>query len=467
MIKNDMIKKEEDDSNLMNKIISLCKRRGFIYPGSEIYGGLAGTYDYGPLGSLLKKNIEDSWINYFVKNRENIYLIDTPILMHPRVWDASGHTGEFIDPLVDDLITKKRYRADHLLEEAGINSENLTIEEIDFKIKELKLKSPEGNPLSEVRKFNLMLSTKMGAIEETAVHTYLRPEEAQSMFVNFKNVLQSLSPKIPFGIAQIGKAFRNEITPRDFIYRLREFEIMEFEYFIHPNDPWEAYFDNFLLEQKDWLSKIGVDVSKLHSLEHSETARAHYSRKTVDLEFEYPFGIKELTGLSHRGDFDLKRHQEFSGESMEMLDDKTNEKFVPHVIEPTISIDRAILALFCSTYRESGEGENIRVYLKIPPAIAPYKVCISPLLKNKPELVSSAKVIFGELKKEFGWVAWDDNGNIGKRYRRQDEIGTPWCIVIDFDTLVDETVTIRDRDTGEQIRLKKDKIISYIKEKMI
>lgn len=457
---------QEKDEKLMEKIISLCKRRGFIYPGSEIYGGLAGTYDYGPLGSLLKKNIEDSWVEYFVRNRENIYLIDTPILMHPRVWDASGHTSEFIDPLVDDLKTNKRYRADHLLEEAGINSEKLTIDEMDKKIKELGLKSPEGNPLSSVRKFNLMLETKMGAVEETSVTTFLRPEEAQSMFVNFKNVLQSLSPKIPFGIAQIGKAFRNEITPRDFTYRLREFEIMEFEYFIHPTSPWEAYFDNFLLEQKEWLSKIGVDTSKLHALEHPETARAHYSRKTVDLEFEYPFGTKELTGLAHRGDFDLKRHEEFSGESMWVLDEATGEKFIPHVIEPTISVDRAMLATLCSCYREEGEGENVRVYLKLPPSVAPYKACVSPLLKNKPELVTYAKNVYGDLKKEFGWVVWDDNGNIGKRYRRQDEIGTPWCIVIDFDTLSDDSVTIRDRDTGTQVRINKDEVASYIRERM-
>ncbi len=457
---------KEKDEKLMEKIISLCKRRGFIYPGSEIYGGLAGTFDYGPLGSLLKKNIEDSWIKYFVQSRENIYMIDTPILMHPRVWDASGHTTEFIDPLVDDMKTNKRYRADHLLEEAGINAEKLTIDEMDKKIKELGLKSPEGNPLSDVRRFNLMLETKMGAVEQTSVSTFLRPEEAQSMFINFKNVLQSLSPKVPFGIAQIGKAFRNEITPRDFIYRLREFEIMEFEYFIHPSAPWEAYFDDFLLQQKEWLSKIGVNTSKLHALEHPDTARAHYSRKTVDLEFEYPFGTKELTGLSHRGDFDLKRHQEFSGESMFMLDDKTGEKFIPHVIEPTISVDRAILALLCSAYREEGEGEDVRVYLKFPPFVAPYIACVSPLLKNKPELASYAKTVFNDLKKEFGWIVWDDNGNIGKRYRRQDEIGTPWCIVVDFDTLADDAVTIRNRNTGTQERVKKEEVINYIKEKL-
>lgn len=454
------------DNNLMEKIISLCKRRGFIYPGSEIYGGLAGTYDYGPLGSILKRNIEDSWIDYFVKSRENIYLISTPILMHPRVWEASGHTSEFIDPLVDDMVTKKRYRADHILDEAGVDSEKLTIEEMDKKIKEMGLKSPEGNPLSSVRTFNLMLETKTGAVEETAVHTYLRPENAQSMFVNFKNTLQSLSPKLPFGIAQIGKAFRNEITPRDFIYRLREFEIMEFEYFIHPKSPWEAYFDNFLIEQKEWLSRIGVDVTRLAPLEHPDTARAHYSKKTVDLEFEYPFGRKELSGLAHRGDYDLKRHQEFSGESMEMLDEETGEKFIPHVVEPTISVDRAILALFCSAYKEDESGEDVRVYLKFPPSVAPYKACVSPLLKNKPELVNYARNVFTDMKNALGWVAWDDNGNIGKRYRRQDEIGTPWCIVVDFDTLSDDTVTIRDRDTGKQERVHKDKIIGYIKERM-
>ena len=454
------------NEGLMEAIISLAKRRGFIFPGSELYGGLAGTYDYGPLGALLKRNIEDSWVAYFVRSQDNMYLIDTPILMHPRVWEASGHVSEFIDPLVDDLVTKKRYRADHLLEQAGVDAEKLTIPEMAQKIKELGLKSPDGNALSEVRKFNLMLETKMGAVEETSVVTYLRPEEAQSMFVNFKNITQTASPKLPFGIAQIGKAFRNEITPRDFIYRLREFEIMEFEYFIHPNAPWEALFDDFLIKQKEWLAEIGVDTTKLHPLEHPETGRAHYSRKTVDLEFEYPFGIKELTGLSHRGDYDLKRHQEFSGETLEMLDLDTNERFMPHVIEPTVSVDRAILALLCSAYREEGDGDDKRVYLKLPPSIAPYKMCVSPLLKNKPELVSYARHTYDMLKKEFGWVAWDDNGNIGKRYRRQDEIGTPWCIVVDFDTLSDESVTIRDRDTGTQERVKKAELVNYIKTRL-
>ena len=439
-------KEKNMDNQLMEKIVSLCKRRGFVFPGSEIYGGLAGTYDYGPLGALLKKNIENSWIEYFVKSRENIYLVDSSILMHPKVWEASGHVENFADPVVECEKCKKRFREDQI---------------------EDKNKCAEcGGKLSSPNNFNLMLETKMGASEETAIKTYLRPEEAQSMFINFKNVLQSLSPKIPFGIAQIGKAFRNEITPRDFTYRVREFEIMEFEYFICPNDPWEAYFDNFLLEQKEWLSKIGVDVKKLHSLEHPENARAHYSKKTVDLEFEYPFGIKELTGLSHRGDYDLKRHQEFSGESMEVLDEITGEKFIPHVIEPTISLERAVLALLLSSYREVGEGDDKRVFLKFPALVAPYKACVSPLLKNKPELATYAKKVFSDLKKEFGWIVFDDNGNIGKRYRRQDEIGTPFCIVVDFDTLEDNTVTVRDRDTGSQERVKVDKLVEFIKNKL-
>ena len=366
--------------------------------------------------------------------------------MHPRVWEASGHVENFVDSV------SKCEKCGH-----GFRSDRIEEKEI----------CPDcDGKLSSPNNFNLMLETRMGASEETAIKTYLRPEEAQSMFVNFKNVLQSLSPKIPFGIAQIGKAFRNEITPRDFTYRLREFEIMEFEYFIHPNAPWEAYFDNFLLEQKEWLSKIGVNVKKLHAFEHSKEGRAHYSIKTVDLEFEYPFGTKELTGLSHRGDFDLKRHQEFSGEKMEVLDETTSEKFIPHVIEPTVSIDRVILALLCSAYREDGEGDDMRVYLKLPPSIAPYKASVSPLLKNKPELVFYAKNVFTELKKEFGWITWDDNGNIGKRYRRQDEIGTPFCVVVDFDTLTDDTVTVRDRDTGKQERIKVEDLKNYIKEKI-
>ncbi len=379
------------NSDLMDKIVSLAKRRGFVYPGSDLYGGLAGTYDYGPLGTLLKNNIRDSWVQYFVKSKDNMYLIDTPILLHPKVWEASGHTSQFVDPLVDDRVTKKQYRADHLLEEAGIDAEKMTLTEMDAKIKELKLKSPDGNALSDVRVFNMMLETNMGAVKETATRTYLRPEEAQNIFINFRNILSSFSPKLPFGIAQIGKAFRNEITPRDFVYRMREFEIMEFEYFIRPDADWSTLFDGFLADQRAWLASIGVTESKLQPFEHPDTARAHYSKKTVDLYFEYPFGSKELTGLAYRGDFDLTSHQNSSGVSMEVADEETKEQFVPHVLEPTVSIDRALLALLCSAYAEDGEGEETRVFLKLPPHIAPIKAAVSPLLKNKPELVAKAR----------------------------------------------------------------------------
>lgn len=457
----------ESKLDLMDKIISLTKRRGFIYPGSEIYGGLAGVYDYGPLGTLLKNNIRDSWIKFFVTSRDNMYLIDAPILAHNKVWEASGHTTEFIDPLVDDLVTKKRYRADHLLEDVGINAEQMTTAEMDAKIKELGLKSPEGNPLSDVRKFNLMLETSLGAVQETAVKTYLRPEEAQSIFINFKNILDSFSPKIPFGVAQIGKAFRNEITPRDFTYRMREFEIMEFEYFIHPNTKWEPLFENFLKEQRDWLSSIGIPSESLHELEHPETARAHYSKKTVDLEFEYPFGTKELTGLAHRGNYDLSRHEEFTGLKLGILEEETGERFLPHVIEPTVSIDRTLLAVLVSSYREEvDEKGEIRVFLKLPIQIAPYKICVSPLLKNKPELQEKARQVYKKLKENFLHVVYDDNGNIGKRYRRQDEIGTPYCVVIDFDSLDKDEVSVRDRDTQNQDFVKTENLIEYFENKL-
>lgn len=458
----------ESKLDLMDKIISLTKRRGFIYPGSEIYGGLAGVYDYGPLGALLKNNIRDSWIKFFVTSRDNMYLIDAPILAHNKVWEASGHTTEFIDPLVDDLVTKKRYRADHLLEDVGVNAEQMTTAEMDAKIKELGLKSPEGNPLSDVRKFNLMLETSLGAVQETAVKTYLRPEEAQSIFINFKNILDSFSPKIPFGVAQVGKAFRNEITPRDFTYRMREFEIMEFEYFIHPNTKWEPLFESFLNEQREWLSSVGIPSDKLHELEHPETARAHYSKKTVDLEFEYPFGTKELTGLAHRGNYDLSKHEEFTGLKLGILEEETGERFLPHVIEPTVSVDRTLLAVLVSSYcEEVDEKGETRVFLKLPTHIAPYKICVSPLLKNKVELQEKAKQVYKKLKEKFLHVVYDDNGNIGKRYRRQDEIGTPYCVVIDFDTLEKDEVSIRDRDTQNQDFVKIENLIEYFENKLV
>jgi glycyl-tRNA synthetase len=449
----------------MEQLVSLCKRRGFIFQGSEIYGGLAGTYDYGPFGALLKNNIKDIWLKKFVKDRSDTYLIDAAILMNARVWEATGHTAAFIDPLVEDLVTNKRYRADHLLEQNGVNAEKLSIQEMSETIKEKGLTSPDGNALGEVRAFNMMLETKVGAAEDTSAISYLRPETAQGIFVNYKNVTDSMSPKIPFGIAQIGKAFRNEITPRDFIFRLRELEQMEIEYFIHPSR-WEEHFSYWLDEQMEFFRLIGIDESKLHQYEHPAEARSHYSKRTMDWEFDFPFGRKELSGLAYRTDFDLNCHSKHSGERLDYLDPYTSERFVPHVIEPSFGLDRAVLAVLASAYWEDDSTGETRTVLRLAPSVAPYLACVSPLLKNKEELVDKARLVYGGLKASFGSIAWDDNGNIGKRYRRQDEIGTPFCIVIDFETLEDQSVTVRDRDTAKQDRVLISELETYLKEKL-
>lgn len=448
----------------MEQLISLCKRRGFVFQGSEIYGGLAGTYDYGPLGSLLKNNIKAAWIKKFVSGREDMFLIDAAILMNAKVWEATGHVAEFIDPLVDDVVTNKRYRADHLLEEHGVDAEKLTIAQMNAVIREKGLKSPDGNPLGEVRAFNMMLQTRVGAAEDSSAISYLRPETAQGIFVNYKNVMDSMSPKMPFGIAQIGKAFRNEITPRDFIFRLRELEQMEIEYFIHP-DMWQKEFEYWLDEQHDFFASLGI-AENIHQYEHPDEARSHYSKRTVDWNFDFAFGTKELSGLAYRTNFDLSRHSEYSNIKLDYLDPFTNERYVPHVIEPSFGLDRAVLAVLTAAYTEEETDGEVRVFLKLPPAIAPYKICVSPLLKNKPELVEKARTVFSGLKKVFGMVAWDDNGNIGKRYRRQDEIGTPYCITVDFDTLENETVTVRDRDTATQDRVAINDLEDFLKEKL-
>ncbi|MBP6908248.1 MAG: glycine--tRNA ligase [Candidatus Pacebacteria bacterium] len=430
---------EKHTDNLMETITSLAKRRGFIYQGSEIYGGLAGTWDYGPLGVALKNNIKDSWRKKFVSSRHDMYEVDAAILMHPGVWQASGHVDTFTDPLVECTKCKKRFRADQLKEQ-GVCDDC-------------------GGKTGEARQFNMMFSTKIGAVEDSASTVYLRPETAQGIFVNFKNVVDSFHPKLPFGIAQIGKAFRNEITPRDFIFRVREFEQMEIEYFVRPDD-WQKYFEYFKDEMMEWIDSIGFDMAKVNELEVSKDDLAHYSERTVDFEFEYPFGRKELFGLAYRGGFDLNNHK------LEYIDEEGGRKITPHVIEPSFGVDRALLALLVSAYKEDTSGEEVRPYLSFKPHIAPVICSVSPLLKNKPELVDKARIIYGTLKDEFGRVMWDDNGNIGKRYRRQDEIGTPWCIVVDFDTLEDDSVTIRDRDTGTQERIKIVELASYIKERL-
>ncbi len=442
----------------MEAIIALCKRRGFVYQGSEIYGGLAGTWDYGPLGVALKKNIENLWWKMFVDDREDMYGIDAAILMNPNVWVASGHVGGFSDPLVEDLKTKKRYRADHLLEEAGVDVKGMSLTEMDVAIKKNAIKSPEKNELGDARQFNMMFKTQIGATEDASSVSYLRPETAGGMFVNYKNVVDSFHPKLPFGLGQIGKSFRNEIAPRDFIFRVRELEIMEVEYFIRP-ETWEEYFEHWRKEIWKFTEAIGLDKNKVHELEVADADRAHYSKRTIDFEYDFPFGRKELYGLAYRGDFDLRSHQAGSKVNLEYFDEETKERFLPHVIEPALGLGRSILAVLSEAYTEDEMGGEKRVYLKLNAALAPTLVAVFPLLKNKPELVAKAREVYMNLKrKELGRISFDDNGNIGKRYRRQDEIGTPWCVTIDFDTLGEnptllDTVTLRNRDTGAQERV--------------
>lgn len=441
----------------LDTIVSLAKRRGFIYPGSEIYGGLAGTYDYGPLGLELKRNIEASWWKRFVSMRDDMFGIDSAILMNPKVWEASGHVGGFNDPLVTDLKTKKRYRADHLLEEQGIDPSGMSLEMMGVAIAERGIKSPEGNPLSEPQQFNMMFKTSVGSVDGTDTVVYMRPETAQGMFVNFKNIIDTYHPKLPFGIAQIGRNFRNEIAPREFLFRVRELEIMEFEYFVRA-ETWEERFEYWLGEMRSWFTSLGFAPEHIREVEIPDGERAHYSKRTVDFHFKFPQKFDEIGGISYRTDFDLKNHIEKSGVALEYLDQETNEKIIPHAIEPTFGLGRHVLAVLSNSYREDELGGEKRVFLSLPVHLAPVKAMVSPLLKNKPELVEKAKDVRAELQKIHPAIAWDDNGNIGKRYRRQDEIGTPFCITVDFDTLgenpeLTDSVTLRHRDTGEQERL--------------
>jgi len=436
----------QEKNELMEKIISLAKRRGFIYQGSEIYGGLSGTWDWGPLGVALKNNVKNLWWRMFVEEREDMYGVDATILMNAKVWEASGHVAGFSDPLVECVKCKRRFRADHI--------------EGD--------KCPEcGGKLGESRQFNMMFKTQIGAMEDSAATSYLRPETAQGIFVNFKNIIDSFHPKLPFGIGQIGKAFRNEITPRDFIFRVRELEQMEVEYFVHPAE-WEKYFEMWKNIMWKWIEAIGIDKKNVHEHEIKDGERAHYSKRTIDFEFDYPFGRKELYGLAYRTDYDLRKHSEHSGTSLDYVNEETKEKFIPHVIEPSLGVDRTILAILLDAYSEDELGEGTRVFLKLKPSIAPVKVAVFPLLKNKPELVKKAREVFEMIKKEIPQTMWDDNGNVGKRYRRQDEIGTPFCVTVDFDTLgenpeLKDTVTVRDRDTGKQERVGTGELTKMLK----
>lgn len=423
----------------MEHIVSLAKRRGFIYPGSEIYGGLSGTWDYGPLGVALKNNIKYIWWEMFVDGRDDMYGVDAAILMNPKAWEASGHVSGFSDPLVECKKCKRRFRADQIGEVC-----------------------PEcKGELGPARQFNMMFKTNIGAMEDEASVTYLRPETAGGMFVNFKNVIDSFHPKLPFGLAQIGKAFRNEIAPRDFIFRTREFEQMEIEYFVRPS-AWEKSFEDWRTEVYRYAQALGIDRALIHELEVPDGARAHYSKRTIDFEFDFPFGRKELYGLAYRTDFDLSAHAKASGVPLTILDEEGKPAIIPHVIEPSFGVERTLLALLASAYTEDELGGEKRTYLKFNTRVAPIKAAVFPLLKNKPELVTKARDIYAMLKKTTPQIMWDDNGNIGKRYRRQDEIGTPSCITVDFETLENDTVTVRSRDTGEQMRVASSELSAFV-----
>jgi len=459
----------QEKDNLMDKITSLAKRRGFVFPGSEIYGGLANTWDYGPVGVELKNNIKKVWWKMFVQDREDVVGLDAAILMNRKVWEASGHIAGFNDALIDCKSCKSRIRADHLIEDnLDIKAEGKLLEEMTEIIVENNLKCPicGKSDFTSARKFNLMFKTYQGVVENENNAIYLRPETAQAMFVNFKNVLNSTHKKIPFGIAQIGKSFRNEITPGNFIFRTIEFEQMEIEYFIEEGE-WRKWFEYWQNQMIKWLEYLGVKKGSYRIREHSKDELSHYSKKTIDIEYNFPFGVKELYGLAYRTDFDLKQHQEFSGQSMEYFDVENNKKYIPHVIEPTFGVDRSVLAVMLDAYSEeeapTADGKTeTRVVMKFNKNIAPVKVAILPLSK-KPELSKKALEVFNLTKTEFA-CQYDESQSIGKRYRRQDEIGTPYCVTVDFESLKDNAVTIRDRDTMKQERVEIGKVVEWLRE---
>ena len=447
------------NEDLMDKIVSLAKRRGFIWQGSEVYGGMRGTWDYGPLGLALKRKIMNEWWEFFVENREDMFGVDAAIIMNPKVWQASGHAATFADPLVEDLKTGERYRADHLLKDAGIEAEGLSNEKITEIIREKGLKSPKGNDLSDVRSFNMMFQTNVGAVVNENSVAYLRPETAQGIFTNYKNVVDAFYPSLPFGLAQQGKAFRNEISPRDFVFRSREFEQMEIEYFVKPEN-WESEFEKLLqLVRKFLTEKMGLPKESLFELEVPAEDRAHYSKRTVDFEFNYPIGKEELMGIAYRTDFDLGNIQRASGKSMEYTDKQTREKFIPHVIEPSFGVERLLMAVLSNAYTEVESEGKTRTYLALPENLAPTKIIVAPLLKNKEALVEKAKEVYSELRKKYKNVEFDLSGKVGKVYAKADEIGVPKVVVIDFETVEgDGLVSVRNRDDASQIRVKSSEI---------
>lgn len=463
--------------NLMEKVVALCKRRGFVYPGSEIYGGLANTWDYGPYGSILKKNVKDIWWKTFVQDRDDMVGLDAAILMNPKTWEASGHIASFSDPLIDCKKCKTRHRGDKLLEEKiGIEkTASVKLTDLQKRMTEEQVPCPECGKIdwTEAKTFNLMFKTHQGVTEESTTEVYLRPETAQGIFVNFKNVIDTCRVRIPFGIGQIGKAFRNEITPGNFTFRTREFEQMEIEYFCHPDQKKELY-EEWKTQSKDFFTQtLGIKETNLRFREHDPDELSHYSAMTFDVEYRFPFGKTdavetwgELQGLADRGDFDLVQHEKFSGKDLKYRDPYTNEVYLPHVIEPSFGCDRTVLTVLIDAYLEEKlEDGSERIVMKFKPSLAPVQVAVFPLLKNKEELIDKAKEVHKLMKKNFR-TEWDDNGNVGKRYRRQDEIGTPFCITVDFDSLENGTVTVRDRDTMQQERIAIEDLEMYLRGKM-
>lgn len=448
----------------MESIVNVCKKRGFMFPSSEIYGGLSNTWDYGPLGVEFKNNIKRAWLKKFVQECKYNVGLDAAILMNPKVWEASGHVGGFSDPLMDCKECKTRYRADKLLEDNNIDANGMSFDAMEKIVEEKNIKCPNcgEHNFTGIRKFNLMFKTFQGVTEESKNEIYLRPETAQGIFVNFSNVQRISRKKIPFGIAQIGKSFRNEITPGNFTFRTREFEQMELEFFCKSGTDleWFEYWKKFC---KEWLLSLGIVPESIRIRDHSKEELCHYSTATSDIEYMFPFGWGELWGVADRTDFDLKKHQEFSGKSLEYFDPDTNEKYVPYVIEPSLGADRVALAFLCDAYTEETLDEtDTRIVLRLHPFLAPFKACVLPLSKK---LSDGASKICDDLSKYF-MVDYDESGSIGKRYRRQDEIGTPICITYDFDSQTDGCVTVRDRDTMKQERIRISDLKAYIQEKI-
>ncbi len=460
---------------MMDKIVALCKRRGFVYASSDIYGGLANAYDYGPLGAELLRNIRNVWWKEFIHKRGDMVGIDTQIILHPQTWIASGHVGFFNDPLVEDTVSHKRYRADHIIEawldsrgkDTNIIVEDLTIEQMGKFIDEHNIKSPDGNKLSAPKKFNLLFETFLGVIAGEKSKVYLRGETAQGIFSHFKNVIDTYRIKLPFGIGQIGKSFRNEITTGQFIFRTFEMEQAEIEYFFDPDiTDWKKLFKDWQEAMWSFITKsLGVDDKNLKWRKHTDKERSHYSKETYDLDYKFPFGFKELWGIAYRTDYDLKQHAKFSGKDLSYVYAQTGKKIIPHVIEPAVGVNRLFFMLLVDAYREEEVNGKLRTYLKISPRLAPVKVAVFPLQKDD-TLKSVARSVYKDLKKSYT-VEFDDAGNIGKMYRRQDEIGTPYCITVDYDSLKDKAVTVRDRDTMKQERVKTDNLNDYLKNKLL